>query len=323
MAEKRVKWGIIGASSWAKNTFGPAIMAAENGQLCAVLSSNQAKAEKLCQKLGIPTAYSDLDAFLSDPNVEAVWVASPNHMHARQSIAALQRGKHVLCEKPMATTVEDGERMIDAADKAGKLLSVGYHMRHHPLHQRLRDDWIAGKLGEPICIRAQLYFAYPRPPAEWRQHRATSGGWAICDVGTHLIDLLRWFLGDATDVHAEMSSLKFGYETDDHAVVTIRFANGALGLADASTGAGAPAPRLELYGSDQYCICEGTLFGTGGRVSTGKLSHAPNTTDAEFAALYQLQAESFGRAILDGKDLQVTARDGLENVKIIEQARGY
>jgi 1,5-anhydro-D-fructose reductase (1,5-anhydro-D-mannitol-forming) len=323
MADRQVGWGVIGASSWAKNTFGPAILGAENGKLCAVLSSDQAKADRFCEKWEVDKGYTDQEAFLSDDNVEAIWVASPNHMHAEHSIAALEHGKHVLCEKPMATTVVDCEKMIAAAEKAGKLLSIGYHMRHHPLHQKLQAEWTAGEFGKPVYVRAQLYFAYPRPPREWRQQRATSGGWAICDVGTHMIDLLRWFLGDAADVHGELSSNKFGYETDDHALVTVRFENGALGVADGSTGAGAPAPRLELYGSERYCICEGTLFGTGGKVMTGRLSEGPETTNAEFAALYQLEAEAFGRAILDGGDLLVTAQDGLENIRIIEKARGY
>ncbi len=323
MTARDVGWGVIGASSWAKRTFGPAIVAAENGRLCAVLSRDQAKAERLCEQYDVPNGYTDLSAFLADPDVEAVWVAGPNHLHADHTIAALQGGKHVLCEKPMATTAADCEKMIAAAEKAGKLLSIGYHMRYHPLHQQLQADWMAGKFGKPICVRGQLYFAYPRPPGEWRQKRATSGGWAICDVGTHLIDLLRWFLGDAADVHGELSSQKFGYETDDHAVVTVRFENGALGIADGSTGAGAPAPRLELYGSDQYCILEGTLFGTGGKVAIGKLSQPPEVTNGEFAALYQLEAEAFGRAILDGADLPLTARDGLANLEIIERARGW
>jgi predicted dehydrogenase len=213
--------------------------------------------------------------------------------------------------------------MIEAAEKADRLLSIGYHMRHHPLHRQLRADWTAGRFGTPIFVRAQLYFAYPRPPGKWRQQRVTSGGWAICDVGTHLIDLLRWLLGEAAEVRGELSSLKFGYETDDHALVSIRFENGALGIADGSTGAGAPAPRLELYGSDSYCVCEGTLFGTGGKVASGKLSEGPEIANAEFAALYQLQVEAFGRAVLDGSDLLVTGQDGLENLKIIEQARGW
>jgi 1,5-anhydro-D-fructose reductase (1,5-anhydro-D-mannitol-forming) len=323
MADRQVGWGVIGASSWAKNTFGPAIAAATNCRVHAVLSSDQAKADKFCQKVGAEMGTTDLKTFLSDPKVEAVWIASPNHMHAEQAIAVLEHGKHVLCEKPMATTAADCQKMLDAAERTGKLLSVGYHMRYHPLHQHLRADWAAGKFGKPICVRAQLYFAYPRPPAEWRRKRATSGGWAICDVGTHLIDLLRWFLGEASEVHGELSSPRFGYETDDHAVVSVRFENGALGVADGSTGAGAPGPRLELYGSEGYCICEGTLFGTGGKIITGKLSDPPTITNAEFAGLYQLEAEALARSILDGEPLMVTGRDGLENLKIIEKARGY
>lgn len=323
MTQQKVGWGIIGASSWAKNTFAPAIIAAENAQLRAVLSSERRKADAFCEKHGVPRGYTDLEAFLSDSSFEAVWISSPNHLHAPHAVAALEAGKHVLCEKPMAITTAECRSMIDAANKASRLLSIGYHMRFSPLHQELRAEWLAGKYGKPICVRAQLYFAYPRPPAEWRQKKAMCGGWTLGDVGTHLIDLLRWFLGDPDAVRGELSNLKFGYETEDHALVTIRFKNGALGVADGSTGAGAPSPRLELHGSDGYCICEGTLFGTGGKVAKGRLSHAPEVTEAPFLNLYQLQAESFSRAVREGTDLAVTAEDGLENIRIIEKARGW
>jgi 1,5-anhydro-D-fructose reductase (1,5-anhydro-D-mannitol-forming) len=323
MTQQKVGWGIIGASSWAKNTFAPAITAAGNAELCAVLSSEQRKADALCEAAGMGKGYADLEAFLSDPGVEAVWIASPNYLHAPQAIAALNHGKHVLCEKPMAITAAECRSMIDAAEKAGRLLSVGYHMRYNPLHQELQAEWAAGKYGKPICVRAQLYFAYKRPAAEWRRKKAMCGGWALGDVGTHLIDLLRWFLGDAAQVRGELSNLKFGYETEDHALVTVRFKNGALGVADASTGAGAPAPRLELYGSESYCICEGTLFGIGGKVARGKLSQAPEVTNGPLVNLYQLETEAFGRAIREGANLLVTAQDGLENIRIIEQARGW
>ena len=124
-------------------------------------------------------------------------------------------------------------------------------------------------------------------------------------------------------MHGELSNLRFGLETDDHAVVTIRFRNGAVGVADASTAVGAPAPRLELYGSEGYCILDGTLFGGGGTVTQSRAGADSDVSEAPMAPLYQNQAEAFSRAVKGEEELIVTAEDGLDNVKIIEQARGW
>jgi 1,5-anhydro-D-fructose reductase (1,5-anhydro-D-mannitol-forming) len=320
---EHVVWGIMGSTAWADMMFGPAIQGASNARLHAVLSSNQANADAFCAKHSVECGYSNLEAFLADDEVEAIWIATPQNLHAEQTIAALEHGKHVLCEKTMAVTAAECESMILAAERTGKLLSVGYHMRHHPLHQELQQGWSEGQFGAPIYARAQIYFPYGEAPTTWRAKKETSGGWAINDVGTHGIDLLRWFLGDASAVHGELSNLRFGLETDDHAVVTIRFRNGAVGVADASTAVGAPAPRLELYGSEGYCILDGTLFGGGGTVTQSRAGADADVSEAPMAPLYQNQAEAFSRAVRGEEELIVTAEDGLDNVKIIEQARGW
>jgi 1,5-anhydro-D-fructose reductase (1,5-anhydro-D-mannitol-forming) len=320
---EHVAWGIMGSTAWADMMFGPAIQGASNARLHAVLSSNQANADAFCAKHSVECGYSNLEAFLADDEVEAIWIATPQNLHAEQTIAALEHGKHVLCEKTMAVTAAECESMILAAERTGNLLSIGYHMRHHPLHRELQQDWNEGQFGTPIYARAQIYFPYGEAPTTWRAKKETSGGWAINDVGTHGIDLLRWFLGDASAVHGELSNLRFGLETDDHAVVTIRFRNGAVGVADASTAVGAPAPRLELYGSEGYCILDGTLFGGGGTVTQSRAGADADVSEAPMAPLYQNQAEAFSRAVRGEEELIVTAEDGLDNVKIIEQARGW
>ncbi len=318
-----VRWGMIGAGSWADLTFGPAICAAGNGELVAVLSSDEARAEAFCAKHGVARGYTDLETFLQDDAIEAVWVASPTFLHTQHTIAALEHGKHVLCEKPMAVHAADAQSMLAAAARADRLLSVAYHMRHHPLHQALQAEWTSGAFGKPFAARTQLFVSYAQPPAEWRRTKATSGGWAVCDIGTHGIDLLRWFLGEPEHVHAELSNLRFGLETDDYAQVTLRFAGGVVGVVEASAGTGAPPPRVELYGTEGYCILEGTLFGRGGSIARVQGGNEVQTTAASAADLYRLQAESFSRAVRGEEALAVTAEDGLENVRIIEQARGW
>lgn len=322
MGRSQVTWGLIGASGWADSTFGPAIAAADNASLQAVLSSNQESASAFCEKHEVAKCYTSLDEFLADDAIQAVWVASPNHLHAPQTIAALKAGKHVLCEKPMALNVAECEAMIAAADAAGRQLGIGYHMRHHPLHQELQADWKAGQFGSPVFFRAQLYLAYEEAPSLWRRQKATSGGWAISDVGTHLIDLCRWFMGDVEAAQGLLSNPRWGYETDDHALVTMRFKGGAVAIADASTGSGGPA-RLEMYGTDSYCILEKTFFGHGGLVIRGSGNAEPRVSGYHNVNQYRSQVEAFSRAVLGIAPFPVTARDGLENVRVMQAARGY
>jgi len=134
---------------------------------------------------------------------------------------------------------------------------------------------------------------------------------------------VRWFLGDATEVHGSESNHRFGLDVEDFSLVAMGFENGAHGTADSSIGAGSGGPRLELYGTDAFCVLDGTLFGGGGTASRAARGEDPVTTDAPESPLYQRQVEAFSRAVLGEEALRVTARDGLENVRIIERARGW
>jgi len=322
MRKQEVGWGIIGSTGWADTTFGPAVAGADRASLRAVLSSSQTNADAFCEKHEVPKGYCDLQAFLNDESVEAVWIASPNHLHASQTIAALKAGKHVLCEKPVATTTADCEAMIAASRTANKLLGIAYHLRHHGLLQELQQEFKAGLMGKPVFARAQLYYAYPAPPAAWRQKRATSGGWALGDIGTHLIDLCRWYLGDVESVHGLLTNRRFGFETEDHAVLTLRFKEGVAAVADASTGAGGPA-RFEVYGTEGYFVCENLFFGHGGLVTRGRGSEQPHISGSPNVNPYRNQVECFGRALRGECEFPATGVDGLENVKIMQAVRGY
>jgi predicted dehydrogenase len=322
MAKPVVTWGLVGSTGWADSTFGPAIAGAHNAKLSAVLSSRAASAAAFCEKHEVEKGYSDLAAFLKDESVEAVWVASPNHLHAQHTIAALKAGKHVLCEKPMAVTPQECDAMIAAAKAANRVLGIAYHLRHHGLLQEVRHDWKAGAFGAPVFIRAQLYYAYPAPPGEWRQKRATSGGWALGDIGTHLLDLCRWFLGEVEGVNGNLSNARFGFETEDHATMMLRFKGGVSAVCDASTGAGGPA-RFELYGTEAYCVCENIFFGHGGLVTRGRLNEAPHVSGSPNVNPYRNQVEAFGRAARGTEEFPVTGLDGLQNVRVLQAVRGY
>lgn len=323
MAKAKLGWGIIGATGWGDHTFAPAVTGASNAALNAVLSSRATHARAFCKRHGAANGYTDLTAFLADDGVDAVWIASPNHLHAEQAIAALKAGKHVLCEKPMAVTSADCRAMMRAASRAKRLLSVGYNTRHHPRCQALRADWVAGKFGKPVHGRVHFYYAYPELPAKWRRRRETSGSWVMGDVATHAVDLLRWFLGDAAEVNAHLTRRSWRIQNDDHALIMLRFKNGAVGSVSASTGAPSPNSRIELYGTEGYVIFDGVVLGFPGSLTVGYRNGRKRTVPLAAVKTYQRQVESFGRAVAGKGEFPVSARDGLANLEILEAARGW
>ena len=322
MAARAVGWGMIGTRGWSDMVLGPAINAARGARFRAVLSSSAENAERYCARHGVARGYGDLAAFLADPDVDVVWVASPNHLHKAQTVAALKAGKHVLCEKPMAMSQTECRAMMRAAKKADRLLTVGYNSHHHPRLRTLCQQWRAGRFGEPVQMHGQFHYRYPHVSEDWwRLDDETSGCWVLGDVGTHFIDLLRWFNGEAKSVHAHLSNKAYGRSADT-AFLSMNMENGALGTISASVAVTAGG-GIELLGSEGYCKVEGGFVGIPGSITTVRKGGAPRTVPLAGFDTYKAQVESVSRAIARGAPLAVTARDGLANVRVIEQARGW
>ena len=311
----KTRWGIIGASGWADHTFGPAIEKARGAQFAAVLSSDNRRAAAYARKHGCARAYDDLKAFASDPEIDAVWIASPTNLHARHAIACLAAGKHVLCEKPMAIRAAECVTMIAAAKKAKRLLSIDFQMRHVPQHAEAARLASSGALGKIAMVHTHFFYPYGAPPASWRQSAKESGGWAIGDLGVHLLDLMRACAGDASAVEASLTSHKFHFKTEDLAVLHLRYKNGAIGLMDCSTGVASPGPRLEIYGTEGWIA--GALFG---ELIHGNAKGKRRALKAGAANPYVAQAEDFQRAMTGGA-LRVKAEDGLATIRLVEAAR--
>ena len=322
MAAKPVGWGMIGTRGWSDMILGPAINVARGARFKAVLSTKQANAERYCASHGVAQGYTDLDAFLADPAIDVVWIASPNHLHKDQTIAALKAGKHVLCEKPMAMNQAECRAMIRAAKKAERLLTIGYNSRYHPRLDALRAQWQGGRFGAPVHMHCQFRYRYPEVPDDWwRLDDAKSGCWVLGDIGTHFIDLLRWFNGEAKTVHAHLANKAYGRSADT-AAVSIGFANGAVGTITASTAV-TTGGGFELLGSESCCTIEGGFVGIPGTMTTVRKGGKPRTVPLAGHDTYKAQVESITRAIARGTPLAVTAQDGLANVRVIEQARGW
>ncbi len=230
-----VKWGVIGAGGIAaRRTIPEGLAASEKCDLVAVMDTSRERAVAVAKQFDVPRHVTTVEELLAIPEIEAVYIASPNSYHAGQAIAAARAGKHVLVEKPMALTLADGQAMVDACAEEGVKLMCGYMMRFHAHHQWLKAQIEAGALGQPVFGRAQLTCWYPDTPGAWRQDPLLGGGGAYMDMGTHCLDLLEMLLGPVRRLTAYMGTLTHGYPVEDSATVLLEFASGAQGVVDAN-----------------------------------------------------------------------------------------
>lgn len=319
-----LRWGMIGSSGWADHTFSPAIARARGNKLVAVLGSTAKGAQAFAERHGVAGAYADIKQLLAHPGLDAVWVASPPDLHRAQVVAALKAGKHVLCEKPMAVSVADCRAMTRTAEQAARVLRVGFNNRAHPELRKLAKAIAQGRYGEALEARVQVYHPYPSAPPKWRQNQKRSGGWAIGDVGTHLLDVLRWLMNsEAAKAHGVLSNRCWGFKTDDHAAVSVLFKNGAIGNITACTGAAGGAPRVEFYGTKGYFILRGGLFGMPGELESGFKGKEASTVAVAGFDTYGGEVEQFAQAVRGKTVALASGADGVANISLVSAARGW
>ncbi len=329
-----VRWGVIGCGGIARRrTIPEGILPALNSELVAVFDANVPVAQEMAQELGVK-GYASEDELLCDTNVDAVYIATPVFLHAKQAIKALQSGKHVLVEKPPAMTVNESELMVEEAKKRNLKLGVGFMMRFHGLHQKLRRMVADGELGTPVLGRAQLSCWYPPMDGAWRQDPSLGGGGALIDMGNHLLDLLEFiFQSRVSEVTCFTGNLVQEYKSEDSALTMVRFSNGALGVVDSffSVPDNASKNILEIYGSQGSVLAEGTVGqGSGGtarafieREDRGYEAQqeraAEGSADLEFPQvnLYQGEIEEFAAAIMEDREPTVSGDEGVWSQKLV------
>jgi len=316
-------WGIIGCSEIAAKRFVPAVNQIREARLVAVLSRDLARAQQFADRHGIERAYADRAAFLRDPEVEAVYVASPPYRHCAEVLAAAEAGKHVLCEKPLALTGEECRRMVDACRRNGVRLAVAYPRRYYPKVQKARALLEAGAIGQLVAARVFLAGWDNPDPSEiraWRLVKALAGGGPLMDVGSHRLDLLAYLLGEPVDVLALADRLVHRYEVEDSAALLLRFrSNNHLVQVSAAFhwNLGVRRDEFELLGT-QGSISLTPLDGPDLVLRVGR-----DEERASFppAANVQLPlVEDFTRRVLAGQDARFPGEEGMKASLMIDAA---
>ena len=250
-----VRISVVGAGGFASGVLVPALAKVPNVRLDAIVSARGLSCRHLADKFGFERCSTETDAILTDPNTDAVVIATRHNLHARQVVAALEAGKHVFVEKPLALTPEELDTILTAHARAKKVLLVGYNRRFSPLAREL-----AGFLADrrsPLVMNYRVN-AGPIPPESWIHDPAIGGGRIIGEV-CHFIDLAAFLAGaPPVSVHAQGVAPGSGVRSDDNVLITVGFSDGSLcGIAYvASSDTSAGKERLEVMGAGAFALLD-------------------------------------------------------------------
>ena len=328
----KIKWGVIGSGGIARRrTIPEGIVKAQNAELSVVFDIDQQANVEAAKQYNAEQPVS-LSALLG-ADCQAVYIATPAHVHAEQVRACAEAGKHILCEKPLGMTVAEAEQMIALSRQKDVKLGCAFMMRFIAQHRKALELIQEGKLGRPAYARAQLSSWYPPIEGAWRQVPATGGGGALIDMGGHCIDLLEMFFGQVRKVSCFINNTVHDYKSEDSATAMLFFDNGALGTVDTffCIPDNSSKNLLELYGSKGSILAKGTI----GQGPTGEmtafLEQGGEDYDAQQARVegqglsiepepvntYQAEIEEFSRAIIEAREPSISDELGLRNQKIL------
>lgn len=316
-----LRWGILSTAAIGRKVI-PAIQAAERCEVVAIASRDAERGRRIALEQGIPTVHASYEALLADGGIDAVYIPLPNHLHAEWAVAAARAGKHVLCEKPLALTAADAERMIEACDTAGVRLMEAFMYRHHPSWVAVRELVDAGRIGDLVSVQSWFSF-FNDDPTNIRNVLAAGGG-ALYDIGCYCINLSRMlFAGEPTRVQGAIRRNGAG-GTDTVVSAILEFGRGVASFT-VSTRA-EDDQRVHVHGTSGRISVEIPFNIPPDRstrihvASGGDPPVAPNIETLTFppADPYTAEAAAFAAAVLEDRPVPVPPADSVANLRVIE-----
>ena len=323
MKVSRLRWGILSTANIARTKVVPGMQKAERCDVVAVGSRDVADARAFAHELGLPRAHGSYEALLADPDVDAVYIPLPNHLHLEWTIAAARAGKHVLCEKPLAMTASDAATMVDACERAGVRLMEAFMYRLHPSWQAVRQLVASGRVGRIVTI--QSWFSYFNDdPVNIRNIRSAGGG-ALFDIGCYNVNLSRMLIGqEPTRAHATVvRDPVMGIDVATSAM--LEFPGDRTATFTCSTRAETDQ-RVHVYGTEGL-ITIGIPFNIPPDRPTevyvtqgGDPPVAPATETLTFPSAdpYSVEVDAFSAAILEGLPTPTPPVDAVANLRVME-----
>lgn len=338
-----VRWGLLGIGEWVDQNVAPAIRQAEGATLAGLTSRSPERAKTFADYHGVERIYPSEEALLSSPDIDAVVLATPNHLHRDQAIEAASKGKHILCCAPTAITVADCRAMVDAHHKHGTLFGMDFQHRHHPAFRRMQQVIADGTIGEPFSGRAQASIPWEgghrgrqvwnvpnagafasehsqasmiRGREDWKKTQATRGAGILSGPGMLALDTLRFLLGRDVELVFGRADIADDSQQETFAIALLTFRGGVN-------------VHFEVSRSTPYADNTFTVYGSKGRVSVRGFN--PWDTYATFELrteqgtftenvvrgnMYVAQIEAFCASVREKREPSASGLDGLRERQI-------
>ncbi len=315
-----LRWGLIGCGDIARKRVAPALRDATGSRLAAVSRRQAELAAAFAEEFGAERTYPDWHELVADPEIDAVYVATPVAQHAEQTIAAAEAGKHVLCEKPMALDVAACDRMIEAARANDVRLGVAYYRRFYPVRRRIAELLAGGALGKPVTAQINAFERFDRRPGEprsWLLDRAQSGGGPMMDFGSHRVEVLLSLFGAPLAVRGWRANVLFDdRDVEDTAGALLSFAGGVSAQLTVSHAAAEAQDTFEVY------LTEGSLhvaaLNQGVLVVRDKDGERSESLPPH-ANFHQPLVEDFLAAVRESREPEVSGSDGRDTQRVLAQ----
>ncbi len=316
---RRVGFAVCGLGRLSEGQIAPAFAKSRYCRLAGLVTGTPAKGEAWMAKYGVPArsvySYDDMHRMADNPDIDVVYVVTPNALHAEHAMHAAAAGKHVFCEKPLEVSVERCQRMIDACRDAGRLLGTAYRCRYDPHHLECIRLVREREFGAPLVIDAG--FGIDVGPADqWRLRKSLAGGGALMDVGIYALQATRYLTGEEPVVVSALETktdpVKFA-EVDETMVWTARFPGGVVANCSTSYKA-ARIQHMRVTAERGWFGLDPAFFygGNHGRRSDGQEIRFPEID------LFAAEMDDFAQCILEGRPTKVPGEEGLQDVRILQ-----
>jgi predicted dehydrogenase len=322
---KKIGWCIVGLGRISMGHHMPAVKRGNTGRIVALVSGHRDKADKQAAMYGVPSnaiySYENYDAIRDNKEIDAVYIALPNSMHAEYTIRAAKAGKHVLCEKPMATSVADSKAMIEACKTAGKKLMIAYRCQYEPVNLKAIEMIRSGQIGTVQAIESCNGFNIAR--GEWRYNRKLAGGGPLMDVGIYSLNACRYLTGEEPhDISAYSSVIdhdgRFD-EVEENLSWTMRFPSGIVAACNTSYGAEMNG-FYRVHGS-KGMIDLNPAFGYSGIHLTAEIGRnkIDGPTTPPDPQQFIVQADYFADCVMQNKEPKSDGEEGLRDMELMSR----
>jgi predicted dehydrogenase len=323
--ERRIRWCIVGLGRISMDHFMPGLKLSQTGRITALVSGHRDKAEKQAAMYGVPDSaiysYENYDAIRDNKEIDAVYIALPNSMHAEYTIRAAKAGKHVLCEKPMATSIADCKAMIDACKSAGKKLMIAYRCQYEPTNLKAIELIRSGALGSVQAIESANGFNIRA--GEWRLNRKLAGGGPLMDVGIYSLNACRYLTGEEPHELSAYSSVidhdgRFN-EVEENVSWTMKFPSGIVASCNTTYGANmngyyrvhGSKGMLELLPAFGYQGLHLTAEIGQQKIDQPEAGHDPEQ--------FTVQADYFADCVFQNKEPKTDGEEGLRDTMLMSK----